>query len=123
MVSNERLLPFRPRPTWQSEYQPPPRPSANEATLKSEQVQIERKAFVFLLKENPRGRLLRIVGESGRNSPSIIIPATELKASQKLLAEMVQTSNELPPKKVRRSQFPLTQIIFVANGFPKNGEW
>jgi len=98
MISNERPSPFRPRPPRQPGYQSAPRPRADEDTLKSEQIQVERKTFVFLLKENPRGRLLRIVEESGRNSASIIIPSTGLEAFQKLLVEMVKTSNELPPK-------------------------
>jgi len=35
-------------------------PTSNEEGLKTERLQIERKAFVFSLKENPRGRFLRI---------------------------------------------------------------
>jgi hypothetical protein len=30
----------------------------DERTLNTEQVQVERKTFVFLLKENPRGRFV-----------------------------------------------------------------
>jgi hypothetical protein len=38
----------------------PPRPPVNEDTLRTERIQVERKTFVFTLKENPRGRFLRI---------------------------------------------------------------
>jgi PurA ssDNA and RNA-binding protein len=79
-------------------HQSPPRPPVNEDTLKSEEVPIERKTFVFLLKENPRGRFLRIIEESGSKSNSIIIPSAGLKEFQKLLEEMLKASNELPPK-------------------------
>ena len=66
--------------------------------MKSEEVPIERKTFVFLLKENPRGRFLRIIEESGSKSNSIIIPSAGLKEFQKLLEEMLKAANELPPK-------------------------
>ena len=43
-----------------------PRPPTNEDTLKTEKIQIERKTFVFSLKENPRGRFLRITEDEVR---------------------------------------------------------
>jgi len=49
--------PFARRPYGQSPYGQP-KPSVQEDTLKSEEIQIERKAFVFTLKENPRGPIL-----------------------------------------------------------------
>ena len=55
-----------------------PRPPVQEDTLKSGKVQIERKKFVIILKENPRGRLLRIIEDVGGRRDSIIIPATGL---------------------------------------------
>ena len=92
MISNERPSPY---PSWA---QLQPRPPVQEDTLKSGEVQIERKKFVLILKENPRGRLLRIIEEgAGRNS-SIIIPSTGLAEFQKLVDEMVKASNELPEK-------------------------
>ena len=93
MISNERPSPFGGRP-----YQGQPRPPSNEDTLKSEKVQIERKTFVFTLKENPRGRFLRISEDAGGRRDTIIIPSTGLEEFRKLLDEMVKTSNEIPPK-------------------------
>ena len=90
MISNERPSPFR---SWA---QMQPRPPVQEDTLKSGEVQIERKTFVLTLKENPRGRFLRIVEERGGRSASIIIPSTGLAEFQKLLEEMIKASNELP---------------------------
>ena len=66
--------------------------------LKSEKVQIERKTFVFTLKENPRGRFLRITEDVGGRRDTIIIPATGLEDFKRLLDEMVKVSGELPPK-------------------------
>lgn len=75
-----------------------PRPPSQEETLKDEFVWIERKSFTVTLKENPRGRFLRITeGSSGRRN-SIIIPSTGLKEFQRVLEEMIKASNEVPPK-------------------------
>jgi len=98
MISNERPSPFHRQPYHQPYAQPPPRPFVQEDTLKSERIQIERKSFLMTLKENPRGRFLRISEEVGGKRNSIIIPATGLKDFKKLLDEMATSSNELPPK-------------------------
>ena len=68
----------------------------NEDTLKTEKVQIERKTFVFTLKENPRGRFLRITEDVGGRRDTIIIPAPGLEDFKKLLDEMVRAAAESP---------------------------
>ncbi|MGN6554977.1 MAG: RNA-binding protein [Verrucomicrobiota bacterium] len=70
----------------------------NEETIKTERIQIERKSFVFTLKENPRGRFLRITEDVGGRRDTIIIPAPGLEDFKKLLDEMVKTAAETPPK-------------------------
>jgi hypothetical protein len=65
--------------------------------LASEKLQIERKTFVFTLKENPRGRFLRITEDVGGRRDTIIIPAPGLEDFLKVLEEMVKTSAERPP--------------------------
>jgi len=73
MISNERPSPFTRQPYRQPYHQPyaqsRPRPFVQEDTLKSEQIQIEHKSFLLALKENPRGRFLRISEEVGGNPP------------------------------------------------------
>ena len=91
MISNERPSPFGRRP-----YDSPPRPPAAEDTLRTERLQIERKLFVFTLKENPRGRFLRITEEAGGRRDHIIVPASGLEDFQKLLAAMVTLALEAP---------------------------
>ena len=76
-----------------------PKPPVNEDTLKSGQIQIERKTFVFTLKENLRGRLLRITEDLGGRRNSIIIPSTGLEDFKKLLEEMIKASDEIAPGK------------------------
>jgi len=107
MISNERPSPYGRRP-YQGHghgygapkpyYQQQPRPPVNEDTLKSAEVQIERKNFVFTLKENPRGRFLRITEDVGGRRDTIIIPSTGLADFKKLVDEMVQASLEIPEK-------------------------
>ena len=92
MISNDRPSSFGNR-----SYGPPKTP-VSEDTLKSEKVQIERKTFVFALKENPRGRFLRITEDVGGRRDTIIIPAPGLEDFKKLLDDMVKASAEIPPK-------------------------
>ena len=104
MISNERPSPFHHLSNRQPYHQPyasqqPPRPFVQEDTLKSEQIQIERKLFLLTLKENPRGRFLRISEEVGGKRNSIIVPATGLKEFKKFFDEMLKASDEIQPPK------------------------
>lgn len=49
-----------------------------ETVLMSDKIQVERKQFFFDLKENPRGRFLRITEDVGGRRDAIIIPSTGL---------------------------------------------
>lgn len=110
MISNERPSPYGRRPyqshgfgnqqqgNYNQGYGGQPKPHVQEDTLKSGEVQIERKNFVFTLKENPRGRFLRITEDVGGRRDSIIIPSTGLEEFKKVLLEMVKASQEIPEK-------------------------
>jgi len=74
------------------------RAPVNEETLKTEKLQIERKSFAFALKENPRGRFLRITEDVGGRRDTIIVPATGLEEFKKLIEDMVKLSAETPPR-------------------------
>jgi hypothetical protein len=93
MISNERPSPYGFNKPYSS-----PKPPVNEDTLRAETIQIERKSFQFTLKENPRGRFLRITEDVGGRRDTIIIPAPGLEDFKKLLDEMVKASAEIPPK-------------------------
>lgn len=93
MISNERPSPYGQRP-----YQGQPRPPSNEETLKSEKIQIERKTFVLTLKENPRGRFLRITEDVAGRRDTIIVPSTGLEEFKKIMDEMVKASRDIPQK-------------------------
>ncbi len=92
MISNERSSPYGNR------HHGPAKPPVNEDTLRSDKVQIERKTFLFALKENPRGRFLRITEDVGGRRDTIIIPAPGLEDFKKLLDTMVRAAAETPPK-------------------------
>lgn len=77
---------------------PGPKPAVNEETIKTDRIQIERKTFVFALKENPRGRFLRITEDVSGRRDTIIIPAPGLEEFKKIFDSMVKTSEETPPK-------------------------
>jgi len=78
-----------PRP----EYRPPVR----EDVLRERMILIERKAFDVALKENMRGRFLRITENASGRMNTLIVPATGLKEFLKQVEEMAKASNELPP--------------------------
>jgi hypothetical protein len=92
MISNDRPSPYGNRAYGA------PKPPVNEETLKTDKVQIERKTFVFTLKENPRGRFLRITEDVGGRRDTIIIPAPGLEDFKRLLDEMVRVVAESPQK-------------------------
>lgn len=108
MISNERPSPYGRRPYQQGyggygapkygQYNQQPRPPVNEETLKTAEIQIERKFFVFTLKENPRGRFLRITEDVGGRRDTIIVPSTGLAEFKKLVDEMVKAAGEIPEK-------------------------
>jgi hypothetical protein len=93
MISNERPSPYGGHRQFGA-----PKPPVNEDTLKSDRIQIERKTFVFTLKENPRGRFLRITEDVGGRRDTIIIPAPGLADFKKLLEDMIKTSESTPVK-------------------------
>jgi hypothetical protein len=92
MISNERPSQRDDRPHAQ------PRETAGEETIKTERIQIERKMFVVALKENPRGRFLRITEDVHGRHNSIIVPASGLEDFKKLLDEMAKVLAQTPPK-------------------------
>jgi hypothetical protein len=96
MISNERPSPFGQRPRTQNA--PSPKPPVNETTLRSDKIQIERKTFLFTLKENPRGRFLRITEDVSGRRDTIIIPAPGLGDFRKMIEAMEKASAQTPPQ-------------------------
>ncbi len=57
--------------------------------LKSESIAVERKTFVFDLRQNPRGRFLRITEDANGRRDSIVIPAPGLEEVQRVLEGII----------------------------------
>lgn len=91
MISNER-----PSPYGQRSYPATPKPAVQEDTLKSVKIQIERKAFILTLKENPRGRFLRITEDVNGRRDTIIIPATGLEDFKLAFEEVLSVAAASP---------------------------
>ncbi len=83
MISNERPSPYgnRTRP-------PGHAAETGDESLRTGTIQIERKTFIFTLKENPRGRFLRITEDVKGRRSSIIVPASGLEAFKQALEQM-----------------------------------
>jgi hypothetical protein len=62
--------------------------------LRSEKIAVERKNFSFDLKENPRGRFLRITEDVNGRRDTIIIPAPGLEDFRRILDLMIATNNQ-----------------------------
>ena len=63
----------------------------------TKQVQVERKLFSFTLKQNPRGRFLRITEDVGGRRDTIIIPSPGLKDIQLALEQALQADQKAGP--------------------------
>ena len=77
---------------------PSHKPGPPEETLHTEKIQVERKLFLFSLKENPRGRFLRVTEDVGGRRDTIIIPSTGLEDFRKVVDEMARISAATPEK-------------------------
>ncbi len=70
------------------------RPPVPEETLRTDKVQIERKTFVLSLKQNARGRFLRITEDVNGRRDTIIVPATGLSDFKRIVDDMVKANVE-----------------------------
>ena len=80
------------------------RQPVQDTTLKTVQMQIERKTITVILKENQQGRFFRIIEELRGYHNTIIIPASGLAQFQELLNEAAQAEKALPPNKRTNAQ-------------------
>jgi len=64
-----------------------------ETQLLSEHLHIERKQFFFDLKENPRGRFLKITEDVGGRRDTIIIPSTGLEQFREMVGKAIEADH------------------------------
>lgn len=65
-----------------------------DTVLKSDQIDVERKTFIFDLRENPRGRFLRITEDANGRRDSIVIPAPGLEEFRRVLDGMIAAQKQ-----------------------------
>ncbi len=75
---------------------PLPPGAVEEKLLRSERLQIERKVFTLSLRENPRGRFLRITEDVSGRHDTVIVPAPGLDEFLRVLTDIARTSAETP---------------------------
>ena len=102
MISNERPSPVRRHSSHQESggyghHTYAPKPHVPEDTLRTEKLQVERKTFVFTLKENARGRFLRITEDVNGRRDNIIIPTSGLVEFKQILDSMVEDATKPSP--------------------------
>ena len=68
-----------------------------DTQLQNLSIRVERKHFTFDLRENPRGRFLRIIEEVNGRRDAIIIPLTGLEDFRDQLNEIIKFSKTLSP--------------------------
>jgi hypothetical protein len=62
--------------------------------LAKTEVRVERKVFHFTLRENPRGRFLRITEDVGGRRDAIVIPSSGLAGIHEALDLMVEADKQ-----------------------------
>jgi hypothetical protein len=72
--------------------------SGADTQLQNQSIRVERKHFTFDLRENPRGRFLRIIEEVNGRRDAIIIPLTGIEDFRDQLNEIIKFSKTLTPK-------------------------
>jgi hypothetical protein len=65
-----------------------------DVVLKSENIVVERKTFIFDLRENPRGRFLRITEDANGRRDSIVIPAPGLEEFRRVLDGIIAADRD-----------------------------
>lgn len=93
MGSTENSSPFGRR---QGGMESSMRPAGDENTIKTQMIQIERKTFVFSLRENPRGCFLRITEDVRGRRDAIIVPAPGLNDFRRAVEEMTLAAAARP---------------------------
>ncbi len=68
--------------------------------LLSKQIQIERKQFSFTVRENIRGRFLKITEDVGGRRDTIIIPSTGLEQVRDIIDDAIEADREAGPYEV-----------------------
>lgn len=67
-----------------------------ETTLKTDRIHVERKDFIFTLRENARGKFLRITEDVNGRRDTIIVPAPGLEDFIRVVKGMAEAAAKQP---------------------------
>jgi len=70
-----------------------------DTQLQSHSIRVERKHITFDLRENPRGRFLRIIEEVGGRRDAVIVPVAGLEEFRDVLNKVIEFNKTLPAVK------------------------
>jgi hypothetical protein len=73
------------------------KPHAPDEHLHKVNFRVERKHFLFDLRQNSRGRFLRITEEVGGRFDAVVIPVSGLEEFRQALDETIKFNQTLPP--------------------------
>lgn len=82
-------------------------PAVRGNILKSMKIRSERKSIMLMLKESPRGRLLRLTEKAGERFACVVIPADLMEKFSDVLNEIIQASDGI----VRRTPWAATETL------------
>lgn len=68
-----------------------------ENELLSKEIQVERKIFSFSVKENKRGRFLKITEDVRGRRDSVIIPSTGLEDVREIIEDAIRADRAAGP--------------------------
>lgn len=85
--------PSSPRPPYQPQYAPQRPP---DETLAEDKLVLEYKTFLLSLRENSRGRVLRISEAANGRFNTIMVPASGLDDFKQIVDALVKASAEMP---------------------------
>ena len=65
--------------------------------IHKEEIPVERKTFAFSLRQNPRGRFLKITEEVAGHRDTIIMPSTGLQQLRMVLDNLIEADKKAGP--------------------------
>lgn len=68
----------------------------SDDALRVESLKVERKVLTLELKENPRGRFLRITEDVGGRRDAVILPAAGLRDFRDALDRLIEADEDNP---------------------------
>lgn len=73
-----------------------PELSSGDDALRVETLRVERKILTLILKENPRGRFVRIIEDVNGRRDMVVVPAVGLRELRDALSRLIEADEATP---------------------------